>query len=455
MSATCSAPAPIPTVTRPPLSLSRGGALALSIRVLGAGGMLLCYIVLARALRPAGFSEYAQAVVWLQILCVCGKFGLDNASLRYVSEYIAKGHGGKLRGFVRDSIRISLLISVLVMLGVIATVLFLWDTIGDSRARCLIIASVMIPLTSLRQIQEAGLRGVGQMFESQIGTAIWPLTLFLLAGIVWLGSSTDMSSPQATLLHLVSVGVVSVIVLRYFRRSPLCGGSETIDNTCRHQWADTAVAFFVAELLIVLKGRVCIAMAGAMLDRESVGLYAAMERFADVSLLGSQSLGLVIAPQFASLFAAGRYAEMRRLMWQGQILGLAFTLPVALGVACLGDSLFVLLGSDYRPGWTVLVALLASACIASFAGPAAYVLQMTGRERSMLAITGACATSNVALSFLLMRPLGILGLGVAQVVTSLVWTVGIRLSLRRHPMWQRPTIDRTDLSRGREIEVAR
>ena len=196
------------------------------------------------------------------------------------------------------------------------------------------------------------------------------------------------------------------------------------------------MAFLFAEALIALKSRACVALAGMLLDRESVGLYGAMEKFADVSVLASQSLGLIIAPQFAALYAAGRYPEMRRLMKQGQFLGLAFTLPVALGVAFFGDYVFLLLGPGYRAGWSVLMALLGSACIAAFSGPAAYVLQMTGCERTMLVITAASAATNILLSLLLMPAYGIMGLGIAQMATSLVWTVGVRSSLAWHPAWQ-------------------
>jgi len=401
--------------------------------------MLLCHIVLARSLGVTGFGEYAQAITWFQVLCVIGKLGLDNTSLRYVSEYVTKGETGKLRGFAKDSTRASVFASTIIMLCLIAIAWVFWNAIGERLASCLMIAAAMIPLVTLRQIQEASLRGVGQLFNSQISMAIWPLILFVLAGIVWQISPSSMTSPVATFLQLISVGIVSAIVYRFLRHSPLKLGDETAMETCRRQWTNSAVAFLVAELLIVLKSRVCVAMAGILLGRDSAGLYAAMERFADVSILGGQSLGLVIAPQFAALFAAGRYPEMRRLMRQGQILGLAFTVPVAIVVACLGDFVFVLLGTGYREGWTTLVALLVSACITSFAGPAAYVLQMTGRERTMLVITAACAVSNIVLSLVLMGPFGILGLGFSQIVTSLVWTIGVRLSLSQHPAWQHET----------------
>ena len=203
----------------------------------------------------------------------------------------------------------------------------------------------------------------------------------------------------------------------------------------------------------MLKSRASVVLAGVMLDRDAVGLYGAMEKFADVSVLASQSLGLVIAPQFASLYAAGHFPEMRRLMKQGQILGLATTLPAALGVAFFGDYVFMLLGPGYREGFGVLMALLASACIAAFSGPAAYVLQMTGHERTMLLITAACAATNILFSLILMRFCGMIGLGCAQMATSLVWMAGVRFSLARHPVWHGQSRNHWWAKSAIEVEV--
>ena len=416
--------------------------MALSLRILGAVGMLLCQIVLARSLGVVGFGDYSQTVAWIQFLCIFGKCGLDNSSLRFVSEYVTVGETSRLRGFVRDSTRVSLLASLLTSVAVIAYVATFKDSIGETLAQCLTVGSLMIPLISLRQIHEASLRGFGRITESQLSFIVWPFTLVLMTTFIWIVMPGYVSSTEAIQLHLVSVCLVSAMVYFFFRRSKSRMPLDASPVTSRQIWAKTASAFFIAELLIALKGRVCVAMAGVMLGSDSAGVYAAMERFAEASLLGSQSLGLIIAPQFASMFAAGRYKDMRRLLWRGQLLGLAFTLPVAIAVACFGPVLFRLLGKGYEDGWAVLLMLLGSACITSLAGPSAYVLQMTGRERSMLLITGACAISNVLLSLLLVRPFGIIGFGIAQMITSLVWTVGIRLFLLVHPAWQEGVSDR-------------
>ena len=425
--------------------------MALAIRIAGAGGMFLSHIVLARSLGVVGFGEYSLAIAWLQVLTVAGKLGLDNTSLRYVAEYVTRNETGKLSGFIQASTQASLLASTTVASVVIALVFLFRTTIGESLSGCLIVAALMIPLVSLRQIQEASLRGVGRLFESQISTVVWPVLLSLLATVAWQTSSSGISSLTAAILHLIAVVTVSIMVYQFQRQHAASGDPVSVSDSCRQQWKNTAMAFLFAEGLIALKSRACVAMAGMLLDRESVGLYGAMEKFADVSVLASQSLGLIIAPQFASLYAAGRYPEMRRLMRQGQFLGLAFTLPVALGVAIFGEYLFVLLGPGYRAGWSVLMTLLASACIAAFSGPAAYVLQMTGRERTMLVITAASAATNILLSLLLMPAYGIMGLGISQMATSLVWTVGVRSSLAWHPVWQ----DKSSTTHAIQNEVAR
>ena len=453
--------------------------MALSIRVAGAGGMFVGQVLLARSLGAAGFGEYALAITWLQVLTVLAKLGLDNTSLRYVSEYVTKQDTERLSGFAQDSIRAAAFASAIIMSLLLVTVLVLWNRIGVTLAVGLIMAALMIPLVAIRQVQEASLRGIGKLFESQLGAVVWPWTMCLLAGGALFISPTGMSSRWATLLHLISVGVVAVLVHQFYRKSRISESLVSVGEVThrpwrsqrrqrralqvqqaardldRQRWKHTAMAFLIAEILIVLKSRACVALAGFLLDRESVGLYGAMEKFADVTVLASQSLGMVIAPQFASLYAAGQFSEMRRLMKQGQILGLATTLPVAIGVVCFGDFLFVLLGPEYREGWSVLMALLASACIASFSGPAAYVLQMTGHERTMLMITAASAATNIVLSLVLMKFWGLTGLGLAQMATSLVWMLGVRWSLACHPVWRnQPTAKASTTRRlGPEVTV--
>lgn len=437
MSATCPVTVPISSPKRRALaSLSLKGALALSIRIFGAAGMLLCQIVLAKSLGVVGFGEYSQMVAWIQFLCIFGKLGLDNSSLRFVSEYTTTGDHETLAGFIRESSRASLLASVGISAVMILSVRAFRSSIGESLADCISIGCLMIPFISLRQIQEAAIRGLGLVMQSQISFVVWPFTLLTMAFLVWKVAPEHVSSSETAALHLIAVCVVSTMVYLFFRQSNLKSTTQATSSTARSLWWKTATAFLAAELLIALKSRVCVAIAGATMGSDSAGVYAAMERFSDAALLGAQSLGLIIAPEFASLFAAGRYADVRRLMRRGQLLALASTLPVAFAIAGIGPILFDLLGDGFQRGWTVLLALLASACITSIGGPAGLVLQMTGRERTMLAIIAACATSNVLLSLILVSPLGIVGFGIAQIVTSIVWTVGVLYSLRGHAAWQ-------------------
>lgn len=422
-------------------SLARNGATALAIRLTGAGGLLLVHILLARCLGVGGFGDYSLALVWLQFLCVFGKSGLDNTTLRYVSEYTTNRDQAALRGFTRLSTRFAWIISCLVSAGFLGAIYIQRESLSPNLAASFAVAAIMIPLICVRQVQEAAIRARGLIIQSQISTTIWPILLLLLVAIVRIALPRQITAVEACVLHLLAIGSVALYISLVFRRS-VAAEHGTADLRFEYRtWLLTGLAFFGAELLVVLKSRACIALAGTVLGRDAAGLYSAMERFADASVLGSQSLGLVIAPQFASLYAAGRFSEMRKLMRHGQLLVFASTFPIALGVACFSNQIFTLLGTGYREGWPVLMMLLLSICIASFAGPAAYVLQMSGRERLVMIITGICTISNIVFGLIFIRPLGILGLGVAQVVTSIIWTIGIRACLSLHPAWAKDAVD--------------
>ena len=415
--------------------------MTLAIRYAGSGGLFLCQILLMRCLGVSGFGEYALAIAWLHILTSFAKLGLENTSLRYASEYVTHGRIDLLRSFNRDSTRAVAISSLLLMAGVLFTVVLYRSEIGESLSYCMMASALMIPLISIRHIQETRLRAVGRLFESQIATAIWPFMLLAFVGIAWPLSSFEVSSSTATTIHLIATAGVALLVYSYRHYIPNGAMATAANKSLRSQWSKTALLFLVAEILIVLKSRGCVVAAGMLLDSKSAGLYYAMEKFASVSILASQSLGNVIAPQFASLYAARRFHEMRRLMWNGQLIGLSFTVPVVLIVGLFGDQLLTFVGPHYREGLTVLLLLLTSTCIASFSGPAVFALQMTGCERAVMWITAACAVTNIAMSVLLMQSYGVTGLGMAQVATSLVWTIGTHWCLRQHPAFQRVETD--------------
>ena len=177
-----------------PGSLARNGAVALAIRLTGAGGMLLVHILLARYLGVGGFGDYSLALVWLQFLCVFGKSGLDNTTLRYVSEYQTNHDEPALRGFTRISIWFTRIASCLVSIVFLALIYVERDSISPGLAGCLAVAAIMVPLVCVRQVQEAAIRARGLVVQSQISTTIWPLLLLVLVAIAGTTLERKMSA---------------------------------------------------------------------------------------------------------------------------------------------------------------------------------------------------------------------------------------------------------------------
>ena len=68
---------------------------------------------------------------------------------------------------------------------------------------------------------------------------------------------------------------------------------------------------------------------------------------------------VVLAPTASSLDGAGQHGQVRRLVVQGTRYGMALVLPMALGLAILGDPLVVLwMGPRYRPGAFMAILVL-------------------------------------------------------------------------------------------------
>lgn len=431
-------------------SLTRHGLWMLAIRLLGAAGVFLSHLVLARCLGITAFGEFSLALAWMQSLSVVGKLGLDKSSVRFVSEYKTRNETPLLRGFLHDSWLACALVNLLLSLGMLAVVFLLREQLTGGLFWCLIVAAVMSPLVALRQNSEACLRAVGRMSDSQVSVAIWPLLLLMMSLGIWRFAGS-VSSFAAMVMQLLAFAAVSALVFRFRRRSVLSKLGSGEVQSARGLWIATSASCLLAEILFVMKGRCTIALAGAVLGREAAGLYAGVDRIAEATLLGSQTLTLVIAPYFATLFAQGRCSEIRRLMRYGQWQALGLAVPLALGVVFAGDRILSTMGEEYRTGWLLMMMMLASSMIIAYTGPSGCVLQMTGGEHTVLVVTALCAVTNIGLGVVLMPHLGTLGLGVAQVANSLVWWGGIQYGLWRHPVLKAPADDKSpspDLSRG-------
>ena len=413
------------------VSLKSGGAVVLTLRLVTVGAALLMQLTLVRVIGDSGFGVYAFAMAWVQALAVFGRAGLENTSLRQIAESRSQDEPAVMAGFMAWSRRTSLITSLMAaVVLIVATVTFIAPNDPITRPT-LLLGAVSLPILTLRQFREAQLRAVHHVWQSMLGPAVWPTLLILfLVGAQFLDQR--MTPADVMGLQLVVLVVCFLLVWKLTRRSPLAGiSTDRIEQRQTH-WRRTAMTFLAFDAVILLRGRTSVIIAGMMIDTDTAGVFAAAERIAEVVALGVVSINTFAAPHFAALHAAGRREELRDLIRGSQQLGLLFAVPVAIGFIVFGQSLLGLYDISFQAGYPWLVIMTISTAIGALAGPAAYVLAMSGKERITLYGSIVCMVCNLVLSFGLTPFFGATGLAVTHLVTMAVWTVYMLWHLRQH-----------------------
>lgn len=405
--------------------------MVLGLRLVTAAAMFGLQIVLARALGVSGYGIYAFAMAWVQGIAVFGRAGLENTSLRQVAEYRTQGETAQLAGFLRWSRRTSLIASVAASLLLVLCTFLLIAPEDPATRGCLLLGAAAIPLLTTRQIQEARLRAVHHVWQSLVGPAAWPLllTAFLLIAVT-LGD-WHATAQGAIALQIAALAVCSLVTYGFVRKSVMADSDAESTMAPSNLWQKTALTFLAFDAVILLRGRTSVVIAGMLIDTDTAGIYAAAERFAEVVTLGVVSINMFAAPHFASLHAAGRRDELRELIRGSQLIGLLFAIPCALVLALFGRSLLGMLDAGFVSGYPLLLIMVTSVTIGSLAGPAAYVLAMSGGERTTLHGAMLCMVINLVLSFTLATLYGATGLAVTHLVTMVVWTAYMLWHLRK------------------------
>ena len=164
----------------------------------------------------------------------------------------------------------------------------------------------------------------------------------------------------------------------------------------------------------------------------AVGIYEAAAKLSGlVSILAGLPTAALM-PAASQLDAQARVATLRELYLRGTKYTAAFVLPITVGLIVLAQPLLLRwLGPEFAANSRSAQMLLLVWLVFPNLAVAFAIFVGTGRLRFLLGITSAHAVLNLALSVLLVQPLGVLGVVLGTVITEFVlFPVGMRYTLR-------------------------
>ena len=166
---------------------------------------------------------------------------------------------------------------------------------------------------------------------------------------------------------------------------------------------------------------------GAWLGAPAVALWAPAQRLSELMVKLSNQLSEALFPIVIDCDARERATRLRTLFMHGTRLSLATVLPIAGGLALLAHPLLTAwIGPSFAATTTIVQILAFVVIVRVGSSTSSVVLKGAGLHRRLTTLVGLMAVGNLALSIVLVRTHGLVGVAIGTAVpVTLVAVCGL------------------------------
>jgi len=374
-------------------------------------------------LMPYVLAKTGQAAlgVWILVGSFTGylglfDFGIGFAVVRYVARYQQTGESRRRNEIVATSFYAGIILSALVLA---ATIYIMYNAAGffDIPADLIVSSRWVIFLVGL---------------SIALG---FPLSIFseALAGGLW---RFDLFNAVALVMALLRV-VLTVLFLELGWGLIGLGLAALIGSLAGYIWRARILYRLLPDLsihprlaswntlksiggysfysfILVLSGRVAYYsdsfVVGIFRGVEAVAVFGIAAKLTEYLRQSVFTMTRLFSPVAARYDPDTDQASLRRLFYDGSRLNLLFSLPLSLVLFFWGAALIRLwVGPEFAASELILEVLLIGHVVSFMQGIGGEILLGVGRHRVFALLSLAAALANVALSIVLIRPLGLAG----------------------------------------------
>lgn len=361
-------------------------------------------------------------------------FGIWGTIVKYVAQYHAQGDDAHARRFLR-SIRAFYLIICVLLVGVGVAIapffadLFRLPAEQHDLARTLVILMSlatglalpgMLPLAVLRGLQRYDLVNAIDIVTS-LATAAATVAVLLLGG----GAIGVAGANIGGIFILFVLGSLAVRrtapELNLVRRTPEDAvhplrDRQSLQVAFSHSWP-----LFAQDVATRLQTRTDEITIGFFLPISLVGSYNIARRLGETTQTLTRQFMKTLLPLASQLHAEQDAARLRTVYLVGMRLTTAIT--AVLGVLLIvlaGPVLTLWVGADYAAYTGIVTILTLAQMIVTVRWAAVAILQAMARHRILAVSSLGAGVANLALSLLLVRPLGLTGVALGTLIPAAV-----------------------------------
>lgn len=395
-------------------------------KILGTLAGFAMTLLVSNYFGPEIYGIHTLTISIVVLLSMVSKLGMDLSILKIIAISVAENKTGGLRKLYQRS---AFLVFCVSLVGSAILVFFRYDISveifkNQEMADYLgILGASLLPWTILR-FNGGVSRGFGKtgefaLFEYSGVNMLFIVSLatLLLAGIN--GPSVPFWAYTVSCFALLTYSLVSVNKL--FSRT---GKHEPLpDDMNFKEFLRLSMPLLLGSALVVLLYRVDTLVLAIYRPEAEVGIYNAATKIAAFLGIGASAISSYTAPKLAAFHRLDDKDNEMKLLKRGTLMIAGTTLLPTLIMVLIPDTIMSIFGNEFTTGSMCLVILaIGNMLFHTFFTPIV-ILQMTGKERHYQNFVLAAVIVNLALNFLLIPDLGMVGAAIGTVVGMMILTI--------------------------------
>jgi O-antigen/teichoic acid export membrane protein len=418
--------------------------------VVGIGFLLTPFI-----LHRVGAVDFG---LWMLVESIVGygallDLGISAAVIKYVSENRARGDVAEASRLVTGALVLYLALGFAACCLAVAVAVLVPPHLGISSDRRSLASDLILlagfrlaisipgatPIAVLRAVNRFDLTNLLAVVSALIGAAGAVAVLLTGGGV----------------LEVVAVGAITAAIMlvpavwlarRSFPELRLTRAG--LDWQLQRRILAFSSSVSVVQVGSRLQGKTDAIVIGLTLPVRAVTPFNLAVRLATVVTVAADQFAQIMLPLASETHVKEGPAGLRPLFLTSTRIIVALTLPLAVALAGLSDKvLSAWVGPEYAHYWYLVVILVVSALINVSTWPMASVAQSLERYKPFALLGLANGVINLALSFALVYPLGLVGVALGTLLPTLLETAVLQLWYLRRVLDVPPRLVVSDILR--------
>jgi O-antigen/teichoic acid export membrane protein len=397
------------------IEVIKKAAVALFMRVLGAGLAFGFNVLIARALGAEGSGMYFLALTVTTIATVFGRLGMDNTLLRFVAAHASIGEWVAVKGVYQKGMLLSLTASGISTLVVFLSAPWLAQTVFSKPELTEPIRwmSLAIIPTALGNLQAQVLKGLKRILASSfieiVSLSALSVGIFYLLGPDW-------QVNDAVWAYGLAAGITALMgVWLWWSATPQTRGIQGYFDT-QELLRTSLPLFWVASINLVMMWTATLLL-GVWGTTEDVGVFGVASRTANLTNFILVAVNSIAAPKFAAFYKQGQMRALGSMARNSSTLMMLWALPILVLFVAAPGWVMKVFGQEFVGGGPILAILTIGQFVNVATGSVGFLLMMTGHEKLARNNIAASAVANVVLNVTLIPLYGVVGAAIATAIS--------------------------------------